>query len=222
MAYPELIYLYVEDFGYCFQKQEFVFSLNHDIQYSKAKDRTLIITPKENPFEEMYGADITNISLLVGSNGSGKTSVMELLARPEAFAKDLQKRFPGKTASMGWFAVYAVDVLDVGEARKTTYYLEGWNNQLISNFTEKPSQTEGTYSCCFCMQEDKIACFSRGDISDKLQLYYCPVNCRSFSVGEGSDKGVLKRAVERSDSGIFSDLSALTGGRSTIVFMLIM
>lgn len=35
MAYPELIYLYIEDFGYCFQKQEFVFSSNYDVRYAK-------------------------------------------------------------------------------------------------------------------------------------------------------------------------------------------
>jgi hypothetical protein len=35
MAYPELIYLYIEDFGYCFQKQEFVFSSNYDVRYVK-------------------------------------------------------------------------------------------------------------------------------------------------------------------------------------------
>lgn len=199
MAYPELIYLYIEDFGYCFRKQEFVFSSNYDVKYANEGDRALIISPKENPHQEIYGADITNISLLVGSNGSGKTSVMELLTRPEIFADNIRRKFPKKAASMGWFSVYAVDVPDRGESRKETYYLEGWNDSLISNFSERHSGTAGSYSCCFAMQGRELACFPRGNISDKLQLYYRPVSGRPFSVRKGEDAGVAKRTIKQAD-----------------------
>lgn len=194
-----MIYLYIEDFGYCFQKQEFVFSLNYDIQYAKEGNRTLSISPKKNPFQKIYGADITNISLLVGNNGSGKTSVMELLAQPGIFVENLQKKFPEKAASMGWFSVYAVDVPDRGESRKETYYMEGWNDELVSNFIEKPSGTAQSYSCYFTMQGEGLECFSRGNISDKLQLYYYPVGNRSFSVRRREDRGVMKRMIKQAD-----------------------
>ena len=92
MAYPELIYLYIEDFGYCFQKQEFMLSSNYDVRYAKEGDRTLTISPKENPHQGIYGAGIANISLLVGNNGSGKTSVMELLAQPETTLRESRRR----------------------------------------------------------------------------------------------------------------------------------
>lgn len=101
MAYPELIYLYIEDFGYCFQKQEFVFSSNYDVKYAKEGNRALIISPKVNPFQDIYGADLTNISLLVKNNGSGKISVMELITKPETFAENIRRKFPEKAASMG-------------------------------------------------------------------------------------------------------------------------
>ena len=143
MAYPELIYLYIEDFGYCFQKQEFVFSSNYDVRYAKEGDRALTISPKENPLQGIYGDGITNISLLVGSNGSGKTSVMELLAQPGTFAGSLKRKPLERAASMGWFCVYAVDVPDRGESRPTAYYLEGWNARLVSNFKGEPSDATG-------------------------------------------------------------------------------
>lgn len=201
MAYPELIYLYIEDFGYCFHKQEFVFSSNFDVRYAKEGNRALIVSPKENPFRGIYGADITNISLLVGNNGSGKTSVMELLTQPEIFAKNIQKKFPEKAASMGWFAVYAVDVPDREETREATYYLEGWNDGLISNFTEKPSGTAQSYSCYFAMQGEKLVRFSRGNISDKLQLYYYPVSNRPFSISQkAEDTEVTKRIIKPADA----------------------
>lgn len=200
MAYPELIYLYIENFGYCFHKQEFVFSSNFDVRYEKEGNRTLVVSPKENPFREIYGFDITNISLLVGNNGSGKTSVMELLARPEIFAKNIQEKFPEKAASMGWFSVYAVDVPDKGETREATYYLEGWNDGLVSNFIEKSSGTARSYSCYFAMQGEELVRLSRGNISGKLQLYYYPVSSRSFSIRRRADRGVIKRMIKQADS----------------------
>lgn len=199
MAYPELIYLYIEDFGYCFQKQEFVFSSNYDVKYAKEGNRALIISPKENPFQEIYGADITNISLLVGNNGSGKTSVMELLTQPETFAENIRRKFQEKAVSMGWFCVYAVDVPDRGESRQGTYYLEGWNDSLISNFRKRPSGTAKSYYCNFAMRGEELVCFSRGNISDKLQLYYYPVSNRSFSVRRRTDRGVMKRMIKQAD-----------------------
>lgn len=199
MAYPELIYLYIEDFGYCFQKQEFMLSSNYDVRYAKEGDRTLTISPKENPHQGIYGAGIANISLLVGSNGSGKTSVMELLAQPEAFAENLKRKHRERAASMGWFCVYAVDVPDRGESRQATYYLEGWNARLVSNLIGELSGTGGSYSCYFAMQGRELACFRRGGISDKLQLYYCPVSGRPFSIRRRADRGVAKRVVKQAD-----------------------
>lgn len=199
MAYPELIYLYIEDFGYCFHKQEFVFSSNYDVRYAKEGDRTLAIMPKENLFQGIYGASIANISLLVGNNGSGKTSVMELLAQPETFAENLRRKQPKKATSMGWFSVYAVDVPDREEARQTTYYLEGWNAELVSNFIEKSTGTAESYSCYFAMRGRELTYLSRGNITDKLQLYYRPVSNRPFSIRRRVDKGVMKCVVKQAD-----------------------
>lgn len=47
-------------------------------QFMKIKSE-LKITPRENPLKDFFGKDI-NINAIVGENGSGKSSILELLA----------------------------------------------------------------------------------------------------------------------------------------------
>lgn len=124
---------------------------------------------------------------------------MELLAQPGTFAGSLKRKPLERAASMGWFCVYAVDVPDRGESRPMAYYLEGWNARLVSNFKGEPSDAIGSYSCYFAVRGRELVRFPRGDISDKLQLYYCPVSGRPFSVRRRADRGVMKRMVKQAD-----------------------
>lgn len=190
MAHPELIYLYIEDIGYCFKQQEFVFSQNYKITYNQNGGRVLAIAPKENPFHDIYGNNITNISLLVGSNGCGKTTVLELLADPETFAKRLdaerkmeevpgqrreeqtQKQGEGRSLK-GWFSVYALG------GPQTMRLIDGYNTDLISNYAN--FSEKGHYSHCFCFIDNNnnwpgiFPAESSPEVPDsinKIQLFY--------------------------------------------------
>ena len=83
--FMELVYLWVEDYKNI-QKQGFNFSPNFDVKFKpvyeneRLSDKSeLKITPKENPLKDFFDKDI-NITAIVGENGSGKSSVLEILA----------------------------------------------------------------------------------------------------------------------------------------------
>jgi predicted ATPase len=82
--FMELVYLWVEDYKNI-QKQGFNFSPNYDVEFSpvyedkKLSEKSeLKITPKVNPLKDFFGKNI-NVTAIVGENGSGKSSVIDIL-----------------------------------------------------------------------------------------------------------------------------------------------
>jgi len=80
----ELVYLWVEDYKNI-KKQGFNFSPNFECEFipvyedEKVSEKSeLKITQKENSLKDFFGENI-NITAIVGENGSGKSSVLELL-----------------------------------------------------------------------------------------------------------------------------------------------
>ncbi len=173
MQHPELIYLYIEQAGQI-KKQGITFSRNYQVEYNREQDRKLIITHKEDLLGEIYGRDITNISLLVGSNGSGKTTIMEMLALPKQV---YMKRFGSKSYAedVKWFAVYSVDTFS---PEKTTFYFEGTDESLISNLSiesRKKKEKDVTFPFVCIYRNEKFIKTQRENFNPKLQLYYCPI-----------------------------------------------
>ena len=72
----ELIYLYIEKFNGIVKKQEINFSPNFDV---KIINKKLIITNKVSYMNELYPKSIKNITMLLGKNGSGKTTILDIL-----------------------------------------------------------------------------------------------------------------------------------------------
>ena len=72
----ELIYLYIERFGDFICQQELVLSNNFDVSL---KNKKLIVCKKENHLKDFYGKKIKNLTVLVGKNGSGKTTILDIL-----------------------------------------------------------------------------------------------------------------------------------------------
>ncbi|MEA2100866.1 MAG: AAA family ATPase [Campylobacterota bacterium] len=72
----ELVYLWVEDYKNI-KNQGFNFSPRFECSYDE-KNQELTIDEKENCLENFFGENI-NVTAIVGENGSGKSSVFEIL-----------------------------------------------------------------------------------------------------------------------------------------------
>lgn len=73
----ELIYIYVEKFSDFIKQQEFLLSQKFDVNYDKEKGHLLI--NKKEYIKDFFGENIKNISLVIGKNGTGKTTFLDLL-----------------------------------------------------------------------------------------------------------------------------------------------
>ncbi|AVK47198.1 hypothetical protein AXY43_03710 [Clostridium sp. MF28] len=72
----ELIYLYIEKFNDVIKKQEINFSPNF---YVKILNNKLIIENKVSYMDKLYPTNIKNITMLLGKNGAGKTTILDIL-----------------------------------------------------------------------------------------------------------------------------------------------
>lgn len=72
----ELLFLYIKNYHNILTEQQFNFSNNFQVSYS---DGNLNIEKKENLLEDYYGKNISNITLFLGKNGVGKTTILDIL-----------------------------------------------------------------------------------------------------------------------------------------------
>lgn len=71
----ELVYTYIEKMDTGIKNSEFVFSDKHKF---KLKDRNLFYIEDKN--RRFFGEKISNLSLIVGKNGIGKSSILDLIS----------------------------------------------------------------------------------------------------------------------------------------------
>lgn len=74
----ELVYIYIQNFDNIFSEQQMNFSNNYHINIDY-KTKELIIMNKKSNINNFYSNNIKNITMLLGENGSGKTSVLDIL-----------------------------------------------------------------------------------------------------------------------------------------------
>lgn len=92
----ELIYLYVKKYGDFIREQGFSFSNKFDV---KMQNNCLIMSKKQDYLKDFYGQKINNISVLVGQNGTGKTTILDILgmSREDRFRiSDKKKEVEGE------------------------------------------------------------------------------------------------------------------------------
>ena len=72
----ELTYLYVRKYGTIFQDQEFNFSSNFRASF---KERKLKIEENRDSIKNCYGDNVSSVTLFLGENGMGKTTLLDIL-----------------------------------------------------------------------------------------------------------------------------------------------
>jgi len=128
----ELIYVYINDIGRTFNKQEICLSNDYIASFKEGK---LTITEVYNPYKQVWGDYISSVNLLIGRNGTGKTTMIDLLGTERR-----RKRNNEKFSKLSWFALYRKD--------ESEYIIEGNDKNLIKNI-EQPRNQDDEY-CIVC------------------------------------------------------------------------
>lgn len=157
----QLIYLYIQDIKRNIENQELQFGNGFNVKYDP-KTREMNIEKKDNEFILDYGPNINSVDLILGKNGSGKSTIMELLGlschnRYQKFPLyKSQPRFtmPDDTDYKNfciWFAVYHL-VDDY-------FVIEGYHSKAIKLLDAIQDSAKPTYSVCFqydCLNQKVI------------------------------------------------------------------
>lgn len=144
----KLIYLWVENFR-SIEKQEFFFDKEFNIIYDRVSDsqkRTLRIKKSKNNL--FYFDDkITNITAIIGENGSGKTNILDLLGY------SMNDRFTHANQMAEYFMIYHL--------KNNEFIIEGTYNDYFGIFSENGQRFSRLFSVVVELKEDSSLKFSR-------------------------------------------------------------
>lgn len=192
----ELIYLYIGDIGRQIKNQGFNFSNKYDVFYT-GMGGNLTIKKKQNPIPKIYGDHIVNITALVGQNGVGKSTVLNLLGLKD---KDIRQEFGVSVRrDLSWFAIYEVEH---GKNDERTFLFEGFNKKYIPNNIEKciNDKNNNEYTCYvkgnFCNEQNKFV-FEKAEINED----YCS-HIRYFYYGQSAQTTQGEENLKSSSKGL--------------------
>ncbi|SDC57427.1 AAA family ATPase [Halanaerobium congolense] len=128
----ELVYAWIENFNNL-KRIGFNFSSNFNVKFNKNK----ILLERNDSFTLDYG-DIDNISVIVGKNGAGKTSIVDALA---------QQRNKKTSLGEGSFLLYHL--------KDNIFCIEGYYPWGIENLTNIPAESKEVYTFIVKLDQEK-------------------------------------------------------------------
>ncbi|WP_214811733.1 AAA family ATPase [Exiguobacterium sp. s127] len=127
----ELIYLYMSNINNIFIEQGVNFSMDYNVIYNP-KNNKLNIIKKNNEIKFIENNVVSNINLIIGKNGSGKSTIVNILGMNEIDKLNYLKESP----SNKWFTIYRLN--------NNQFIVEG-NHNYIPRVQISPSQKEDKY-----------------------------------------------------------------------------
>lgn len=106
----ELIYMYLGNINRPLQNQGIYFGNNFLVNYNP-ESRELTITKRTDVKPCIYGNRIESFDLLVGRNGTGKSTILDLLGLPRQNRMEflaVKKESLETTERYTWFALYYI------------------------------------------------------------------------------------------------------------------
>lgn len=173
----KLIYLYIKNIDRKIIEQDINFTNNFKVSFNKSE---LTITKNiDNDMSNFFGKKIDNITLLIGKNGVGKTSVLDLLGLNEK-----TKKYNFENGK--YFMIYHI--------HDDYYYFQGTMKKEISNLEKITRSKESFY---FKSIESNKYIESGLSLTNKLNIYYSQNKIKYHWAGEkqvykGNDNELLK------------------------------
>ncbi|USL10738.1 AAA family ATPase [Bacillus bombysepticus] len=149
----KLVYLYIKDINRGFHNLDFNFTDEFIVTYNH-QTYDLYIEKKEPRSFELWGSKINSINLIVGRNGAGKSSVLELIAETEINRNRIFNKSWGSLGefheykSAEWFAIYHLE--------ENTFIVEGEGPKLLFEKTFKSNANCDYTFICRCNFTDSI------------------------------------------------------------------
>lgn len=120
----ELLYAYVGEYSNCISNQEFKFSSRFKVIY---EEDIITINKNENYIENFYGYTISDITAVVGKNGSGKTTILDLIGL------DQKHRVESSEYIYDTKVYYKDKYFIIYHMYKDIFYIEGLGDFNINN-----------------------------------------------------------------------------------------
>lgn len=158
----KLLALYIKHYRNCFEDILYNFSSDYEVTYN---NNVLNIKKKTNILPNFYGKHISDLSLIIGENGTGKTSILNIIGYT------MKERIQGleyrdSKINDRYFLVYLV--------RDSVYYIEVLGNDFtFSNISIQPKNdfAFSTYIRSIPESKDKYVELSEKECINYNSLY---------------------------------------------------
>ncbi|MCR5558069.1 MAG: AAA family ATPase [Butyrivibrio sp.] len=169
----ELVYLYAGHLGKGIENTGINFSKNFEVTYDLANSRISIQRRKvTEERKKLFGKNIEDISVIVGKNGAGKSTIMRLLGLPDRLHQSYFGLFEGYSEDYNsfegkhkWFAVYNLE--------GNTFLIEGyWAELLAGNLQTTDLELSPVYTIKFKYGFEKDLFYDAVSKETAVQPFY--------------------------------------------------